>query len=145
VNDRRNDPSVDGPDPAEQHTHRPVPQQAQVIDAVGAADHPGHDSRHLHLRVHPAAVADPHMLTGQASQARPLRQRHHRHQARPRHQARVIKRRVDLRQTMQQSHLRGALSVWDLEVSATPIVPVQRAPFASTRPNNHLIMRWIEA
>jgi hypothetical protein len=30
-------------------------------------------------------------------------------------------------------------------VSATPIVPVQRAPFASTRPNRHHSRRWIEA
>src|SRR5215470_8231225 len=35
--------------------------------------------------------------------------------------------------------------VWDLEVSATPIVPVQRAPFASKRPNDHLFTRWVEA
>src|SRR6266487_1973186 len=33
----------------------------------------------------------------------------------------------------------------DLEVSATPIVPVQRAPFASTRPPEALFTRWIEA
>src|SRR6266567_2660160 len=33
----------------------------------------------------------------------------------------------------------------DLEVSATPIVPVQRAPLASTRPPETLFTRWIEA
>jgi hypothetical protein len=32
-----------------------------------------------------------------------------------------------------------------VEVSATPIVPVQRAPFASTRLNGHPFTRWIEA
>jgi len=37
---------------------------------------------------------------------------------------------------MQQSHLRGVLSGRAAEASATPIVPAQRAPFASTRPNN---------
>src|SRR6266446_4249690 len=51
-----------------------------------------------------------------------LAQRHHRHHARPRHEIGVIKRCVDLRQAMQQSHLRGVLSVSDLEASATPIV-----------------------
>ena len=39
-----------------------------------------------------------------------LCQRHHWHQARPRHQVRVIERRVCLRQVMQQSHLTGAPS-----------------------------------
>jgi len=29
--------------------------------------------------------------------------------------------------------------------SATAIVPAQRAPFASTRPNGYLFTRWIEA
>src|SRR5262249_53368687 len=54
-------------------------------------------------------------------------------------------RRVDLRQVMQQSHLRGVLSARNVEVSATPSVPVQRAPSASTRPNEPLFTRWIEA
>jgi len=62
------------------------------------------------LRVHPARAADPDVLRGQAGQARPLRQGHHRDQARPRHQMRVIERRVDLRELMQQLHLRGVLS-----------------------------------
>ena len=80
-----------------------------------------------------------------SAQARPLRQGHHRDQARLRHEMRVIKRRVDLRQLMQQSHLRGVLSSSTTVASATPIVPAQRAPFASTRPNEHLFTRWIEA
>jgi hypothetical protein len=32
-----------------------------------------------------------------------------------------------------------------VEASTTPIVPVQRAPFASTRLNEPLFTRWIEA
>ena len=95
--------------------------------------------------VHPAPVGDGHVLTGQRGQARPLGQRHHRHQARPRHQIRVIKRRVDLRQLMQQSHLTGAPSDQVMEASATPIVPGQGAPFASTRRTRPLFTRWIEA
>ena len=46
---------------------------------------------------------------------------------------------------MQQSHLRGVLSAWNVEASVTSIVPVQRAPFASTRPTGPLFTRWIEA
>jgi len=48
--------------------------------------------------VHPAPVADPDMLVHQGSQARPLRQGHHRDQPRLRHEIRVIKRRMNLRQ-----------------------------------------------
>ena len=38
-----------------------------------------------------------------------------------------------------QSHLRGVLSAWDLEASAIPIVPVQKAPFAAARQNKHYL------
>ena len=134
-----------GPDPAEQHRHRAVPQQVHVIDAVRPGDHPGRQARHFQVRVHAALMAHPDMLAGQVRKASPLRQGHHRDQTRPGHEIRVIKRRVDLRQPMQQSHLRGVLSARDLEVSATPIVPVQRAPFALTRPNEPLFTRWIGA
>jgi hypothetical protein len=41
--------------------------------------------------------------------------------------------------------LRGVLSTRNAEVSATPIVPAQRAPFASARPNGQLFARWIQA
>ena len=133
------------PDPAEQRRHRPVPQQLQVIDAVRPAGHPGDQAGHLRRRVHPAPAGGPHLSAGQVAQARALGQGHHRHQAGPRHEIRVIKRCADLRQAVQQSHLRGALSARDLEASVTPIVPVQRAPFASTRPQLHLFMRRIEA
>jgi len=46
---------------------------------------------------------------------------------------------------MQQSHLRGVLSSSTTVASVTPIVPAQRAPFASTRPDATLSTRWIEA
>ncbi len=133
------------PDPAKQRAHRPVPHQVQVIDAVRPADHPSDDPGHLHLRVHPAPARDPHVTAGQVRQASALGQGHHRDQPSPRHQIRVIKRCVDLRQAVQQSHLRGVLSARNVEVSATPIVPAQRAPFVSTRPQEPLFTRWIEA
>ena len=97
------------------------------------------------MRVHPAPVSDGHVLTGQRGQATPLGQRHHRHQARPRHEIRVIERHVDLGNLMQQSHLSGAPSGQLMEASATPIVPGQGAPFASTRRPRALFMRSIEA
>jgi hypothetical protein len=46
---------------------------------------------------------------------------------------------------MQQSHLTGAPSSQVMEASATPIVPGQGAPFASTRRARPLFTRWIEA
>ncbi len=69
---------------------RPVPQHVHVIDALRPGGHPSHQARRLHPRVYPAAAAEPDMLCHQLAQASPLRQRHHRHQARPRHQIRVI-------------------------------------------------------
>jgi hypothetical protein len=78
-------------------------------------------------------------------QADPLRQGHHRDQPGPRHEIRVIKRRVHPGQAMQQSHLRGALSNETTEASDIPIVPVQRAPFTLPRSEATLFDRWIEA
>ena len=46
---------------------------------------------------------------------------------------------------MQQSHLQGVLSNQATEALDTPIVPVQRAPFALTRPEIPLFTRWIQA
>ena len=46
----------------------------------------------------PRRAADPHMLVGQPRQPAALRQGHHRDQAGPRHEIRVIKRRVRLGQ-----------------------------------------------
>jgi len=134
-----------GADPAEQGWHRTMPQQVHVIDAVRPGDHPSSQARDLQVRVHPAPVTDPDMLRHQAAQARPLRERYHRDQPGPRHEIRVIKRRTRLRQPMQQSHLRGVLSSSTTVASVTPIVPAQRAPFASTRPSEPLFTRWIEA
>jgi hypothetical protein len=123
-----------GPDPAEQDVHRPVPQQVHVIDAVRAADHPRDQAGNLQVGVDPARAAGPDVLRDQLGEAGPLRQRHHRDQAGPRHEIRVIKRCVRPGQAMQQSHLTGVLSNRVLEALDTPIVPVQRAPFALTRP-----------
>ena len=46
-----------GPDAAEQRAHRAVPQQVHVIDAVRARSHPGHQARHLQVRVDAASPA----------------------------------------------------------------------------------------
>jgi len=84
------------PDPAEQVRQGAVPQHAHVIDAARPGDHPGHQAQDLHPRIHPASLADPDMLCHHAAQASPLPQGHHRDQARPRHEMRVIKRHFDL-------------------------------------------------
>jgi hypothetical protein len=97
------------PDPAEQHAHRAVPQQVHVIDAVHARGHPADQAPDLHLRVDPARPARPDMLCDQAAEPGTPGQGHHRHQAGMRHQIRVIERCVHLPQSMQQSHLTGAL------------------------------------
>jgi hypothetical protein len=115
------------PDPAEQPGHRAVPQQAHVVDRIRPGRHPGHQARHLQLRVDAALAARPDVLRDQIRQPGPLGQRHHRDQPGVRHQMRVIERRVDLRELMQQLHVRGVLSSPTTVASATPIVAAQRA------------------
>jgi hypothetical protein len=87
------------------------------IITVRPGDHPSRQARNLQVRVHPAPAPDPDMFCHQLTQGRPLRQGHHRHQAGPRHEIRVIKPCLDFRQVMQQSHLRGVLSAgrWKLQ------------------------------
>ena len=42
-----------GADAAEQRGHRAVPQQAHVVDRIGAGGHARHQARHLHRGPHP--------------------------------------------------------------------------------------------
>jgi hypothetical protein len=134
-----------GADPAEQDVHRTVPQHVHVIDRIRARGHPSSQARDLQMRVDAALAARRDVLRDQVRQAGTLGERHHRHQAGVRHEIRVVKRCVRLRQAMQQSHLRGVLSNRELEASATPILPAQRAPLRLTRPKAPLFDRWIEA
>ena len=97
------------PQAAEHIPQGAMAQQAHVLDAVRPGGHPGHQAGHLEIGVHPARPGDPHLLTSQVTQARPLREGHHRDQPGLRHEMRVVKRRVNLRKLMQQSHLRGVL------------------------------------
>jgi hypothetical protein len=98
------------PDAAEQRAHRAVPQQVHVIDRIRPGSHPGHQARHLQVRVDPALAAGPDMPGDQIAQPGALRQRHHRDQPGVRHQIRVVEGCVRPGQAMQQSHLTGALS-----------------------------------
>ena len=104
MNDRRNDPSVDGAR-IPPNNARMAPCRSTSMSSMLSAPAAIPATRHgdLQLRVHPARPAEPDMLRGQVLQARPLRQGHHRDQPGPRHEIRVIKRRVGLRQLMQQS------------------------------------------
>jgi hypothetical protein len=133
------------PDPAEQVRQRAVPQQIHVLDAVRVGGRARDQAPELQLRVDPARAARPDVLGRQISQPGPLCQSHHRDQPGPRHEIRVIKRCVRPGQAMQQSHLQGVLSNKTTEASDTPIVPGQRAPFTSPRPNPAPIHLWIEA
>ena len=133
-------------DPAEQHIHGPVPQQVHVVDAVRPGEHPGDQAADLRRRVDPARAAGPDLLRDQLGEPGPLRQRHDRDKPGPRHEIRVVEGCARSPQSMQQSHLQGVLSEsGDMEALDTPIVPVQRAPFALTRPERTLLTRWIEA
>ena len=133
------------PDPVEQRAHRPVPQHVHVVDAVGARCHPGDQAADLHLRVRPARIADHDVAADQRRQAGPLGQAHHRHQAGPRHQIRLVEACGDLQRIVRQSHPAGVLSARDSGASATPIVPAQRTPFTLPRSQTALFAQWIEA
>jgi hypothetical protein len=75
-------------------------QQIQVIDRVRARGHPRHQAGHLHLRVRPGLRRDLHMPAHQRMQSGALGQRHHRDQAGPRHEIRIVKARGDLHRIM---------------------------------------------
>jgi len=95
-------------DPAEQHVHGPVPQQAHIVDRVSARD----QAADLQVRIYPARATGPDMLREQFRQAGALREGHHEHQAAVRHKIRVIEHGAGPREAMRQSHLRGVLSAW---------------------------------
>ena len=96
-----------GADPAEQGAHRAVPQHAHVIDAVRARRHARDQGRDLQARVLPHSPPGGRAPRQDRRQPRAPREGHHRDQAGVRHEMRVIERRAGLRQSMQQSHLRG--------------------------------------
>ncbi len=121
-------------DPAEQAGHRAVAQQVHVIDAAGAGGHPRDQAADLQRRADPALAGGIDVPRDQLAEPGALGQRHDRDQPGMRHEIRVIKGRVRPREAMQQSHLTGVLSGGLLEASDTPIVPVQRAPFAFDTP-----------
>ena len=101
-----------GADPAEDRVYGAVPQQAHVIDRVGAGGHARDQAPDLQVGVDPALAARPDVLREQFRQAGPLREGHHRHQAAVRHKIRVIEDGAGPREAMRQSHLRGVLSRW---------------------------------
>jgi len=99
-----------GAHPGEQHVHRPVPQQAHVIDRVGTRGHARDQAADLQGRVHPALPARPDVPGEQFRKARTLREGRHGHQAAVRDEVRVIEHGTGPREGMRQSHLRGVLS-----------------------------------
>jgi hypothetical protein len=97
------------PDAGEQPVHAAVAQQVHVIDRVRAGDHPGHQRRHLQLRVHPAGGLQRELVGDQLTQAAVGREREHRGQPGDRHEIRIIERRRQRRRTVRQSHPADAL------------------------------------
>jgi hypothetical protein len=99
-----------GADPAQQHAHGPVPQQARVLDAVpprrpcprpgSRPSGPGSPRSHRRADV----------LRGQVVQASAGGEGHDRDQPGVRHEVRVIEHGTGPRGGMRQSHLRGVLS-----------------------------------
>ena len=75
------------PHPAEQAVHPAVPQQIHVFDRVRAGDHPGHQRRHLQMRVRRRHAQLPGDEPGRIAR---LGQHHHRLQPSTRHQIRVV-------------------------------------------------------
>jgi hypothetical protein len=120
--------------PAEQPAHPAVAQHIQILDAVRAGRHPGHDRRRLATPVGPGRQVRTYPPGHQACQVDLLGQPHHRHQPGTLHQIRIIEDRVHGAAAMQQSHLRVVLSTRVMVVSATPIFPSQRAPSSFRRP-----------
>jgi hypothetical protein len=92
------------PDTGEDPVHPAVTQNVEVVDAVGAGQHPGNHTRRLRRR-----VRRPHaqLPAQQAMQPRQLRQPHHRHQTRRPDQIWVIENRRNPRYCM---HLTDAPS-----------------------------------
>jgi hypothetical protein len=74
----------------EDRPHRPVPQDRQVGDAVGAADHPADQGPDLAAGVGSFVGRHAQVMIGEGEQAGGLGQCHHRDQSRGRHEIRVV-------------------------------------------------------
>lgn len=74
----------------EDGSHRPVPQDRQVGDAVGAGDHPTDQGPDLAARVGALVGRHAQVLIGEREQAAGLRQCHHRDQSRGRHEVGIV-------------------------------------------------------
>ena len=79
--------------PPEQRGHAAVVDHVEVLDRVRAGDHPRHDRADLPRRVGADRGADPDQPAQQRVQPACLRQAHHRHQSRARHQIRITEMR----------------------------------------------------
>ena len=101
----------------EQLIHPAVAQHVQVIDRVRPGDHPGHDRGDLPGRVAADRGVQPDPLGNQVGQPGLLGQPHHRDQPGQRHDILSIERGARVGGAVQQSHLRGALSLglWKLQ------------------------------
>jgi hypothetical protein len=108
------------PNPAEQLTHPTVAQHVEVVDAVRAGEHAGHDPGDLQVRVRADRDGHLEVLGDQAGEVTALGQAHHRDQPCAGHQIRVIELRGGVLGAVQQSHLADALRSGCMGSSQTP-------------------------
>ena len=134
-----------GADPAEQRVHRPVPQQAHVIDGVGARGHARDQAADLQVRVHPALAARADVLREQFRQAGPLGEGHHR--APGRHATRDSGHRT--RRWSARGYATIALARCPLGMGDGSVEnyhhPSSEGTFRVPAPETTLKRRWIEA
>jgi hypothetical protein len=133
VNERRNEPSADGARTPPNSSgiaprrSRPMSPMLSVPPIIPATRHG--TFRYVftpHLRPIRRCSSTRSPRTGALSRG------HHRHQSSPRHQIRLSNDAWIFARPCNNRTLRGALSARNVEASGTPIVPVQRAPFAAT-------------
>jgi hypothetical protein len=143
VNERRNVPSVEGgPDTGEQPAHRAVPQQAHILEAVRAGDHPRDQRGDLQVRVPATGLVDPHMLADQVLQAGALGELQDRRETCARHEVGVIE---DHGTDVTESHLPDALRLWlNRSLDKTNSLAAQGHLAFTTRPSAQA-ERWIRA
>ncbi|BCO36289.1 hypothetical protein [Mycobacterium heckeshornense] len=99
-----------GADPTEGARDRTVAKQLHPVNVIGTGDHPRDQRTDLHTRVGAHLGVEPNMMGGKLFQPNQLGQPHRGHQPGMRHEIRVIEAGASLARSMQQSHLRGALS-----------------------------------
>jgi len=121
-----------------------VAQQVQVIDAVGAGDHPRDQRADLDRGVAPAGFGQGHMLTDQIGQPGPISQGHHRHQPDGGHQIVLIEPAGNRVRSVGELHLADALPEQRNGAFDSTIIAGQEGICSLRHPPKHPVNRWIQ-